>query len=167
VLPLLTPPSLGQGRYITDAHSIGEQTGFAATVAIFVLVCSPLLIIQKFHVDTPNGEQIHMYHGEGMTGGALLVAISITYIALVAPLVGIFFLIKVIPRGSITAGLYWAAMAASIPIIILEDMKVCRSTCAARPSSIFSQYPVEPQITHTSSTTRHLILILSANHVHN
>lgn len=137
VLPLLTPPSLGQGRYITDAGSVGEQTWFAAAVAIFVLAYSPFLTIQNFHVDTPNGERIHEYHGEAMTGGALVVAMSITYLALLAFLVGVFFILTVVPWGGVTAGLFWAAMVASIPSIILEDIKVCRSTCAARPSSIF------------------------------
>ena len=105
MLPLLTPPSLGQGCYITDAHSIGEQTWFAATIAIFVIAYSPLLTLQYFHIDTPNGERIHVYHGKAMTPSALFVAVTLMYSALLALLVGYFFLIKVISGGSITAGL--------------------------------------------------------------
>ena len=60
-----------------------------------------------------------------MTGGALIVAMSLTYSALLAPLFRVVFALKFIPRGGVTAGFYSAATVASIPTVILEDMKVC------------------------------------------
>ena len=109
--------------------------GMLATIAAeYSPAVTPLLGMNLKRIKIPtSGAKRAMYKVD-----MHFIAMSTLYIALFAPLVGIFFLIKFIPRRGVTAGLYSAAMVTSIPNIILEDMKVCTSTCAARPSSIFT-----------------------------